>query len=159
MKILVVSDTHEMVNDLKKLLSHYSQEVELVIHLGDYPSDLMQFRSQYPHLEMVALDGTGYEINFPAERILTLNEVTILVVHGHRHGVKTNMQRLVYYAQEKKVNACFFGHTHMSTIFEEQGIFFMNPGSLAYPRDGKQGRYGIVEISPEGVITCVIENF
>jgi len=171
MKILVISDTHDMVTDLKELLSRYSQEVGLVIHLGDYPNDLIQFHPQYPHLNMVAVDGTGYEINFPVERILTLNnatallsegsvagvpienEVKILIVHGHRHGVKTNLQRLVYYAQEKQVTACFFGHTHVSTIFEEHGIFFMNPGSLAFPRDGRHGRYGIVEISPDGTIS------
>ena len=152
MKILVISDTHEIVSDLKELLLKYSQEVKLVVHLGDYPSDLMQFQPLYPHLNMVALDGTGYEVNFPAERVLKFGEVSILCVHGHRHGVKSNLQRIVYYAQEKQVNACFFGHTHMSTIFEEQGIFFMNPGSLAFPRDGRHGRYGIVEISENGTI-------
>ena len=157
MKILLISDTHNYVNNLTELLPRYSQEVGLVIHLGDYANDLMRFQSKYPHLNMIALDG-GYDNGFETERILTLPvasevEVKILAVHGHLHGVKTNLQRLSYYAQEKQVNVCFFGHTHTSIIFEEQGIFFMNPGSLTFPRNSRTGSYGIVELSSEGMIT------
>jgi predicted phosphodiesterase len=65
-------------------------------------------------------------------------------------GVKSGLTRITYYAKEKGVDACFFGHTHELTVFHESGIFFMNPGSLNFPRSLEKGSCGIVTISSEG---------
>jgi len=158
MKLLLVSDTHRLTNYLgEELLPQYANEIECVIHLGDYPSDLIQYKGKFPNLNMVAIDGIGGDRPYPLEQILTYKvsdnvECKLLALHGHNHNVKTNLDRLVYYAQEKQVQACFFGHTHAATIFEKNGILFINPGSLSMPRDGRRNSHAIVTISPEGKI-------
>ncbi|MCL2286444.1 MAG: YfcE family phosphodiesterase [Firmicutes bacterium] len=157
MKILLISDTHGMVTPLKNdVLPKYASEVQLVVHLGDYVRDLMGLRSSYPNLEMVGVGGS-FESQEKAEHILTLGDDAgnrrLLFMHGHSVDVKTGLDRIMYYAQQKGVDACFFGHTHESVTFVNNGIFFMNPGSVAHPRGGLKGTIGLVSISPDGEIT------
>lgn len=155
MKILLISDTHGIVSKLKdEVLPMYAGEVQMVVHLGDYAVDLYRFRPQYPSLEIVGVGGS-FE-NETAERVLEVGsdvQRRILIMHGHTMGVKTDLSRIAYYAQEKGVDACFFGHTHESTTFTKNGIFFMNPGSLSQPRNTTKGTFGLVTIAPDGQIT------
>jgi len=66
---------------------------------------------------------------------------------GIKNGVKSNLMRITYYALEKDVDACFFGHTHEAIINNYHDLFLMNPGSLAEPRGHDKASYGIVTIS------------
>lgn len=163
MKILLVSDTHQITGGLKELLAQYENEVKLVCHLGDHAQDLMRFRSEYPQISMVAVKGNcDYSPEFQPEITLQITacmdspdapSVKILLVHGHNNGVKRGLDRLAYYAREKGVDACFFGHTHFPVMSEMGGVLMMNPGSIEIPRGGSKASYGLVEISPQGEIT------
>jgi len=140
----------------------------MAIHLGDFVQDLLKFQLQYPSLKMLGVAG-GFEPG-EAEQILNLNllpcadsaekgkQIRILLTHGHERGVKSNLGRIAYYAREKGVNACFFGHTHEPAMFTEGGIFFMNPGSVSEPRGGSRSSFGIVTISPEGEFSGEFRN-
>jgi len=162
-KILVVSDTHEKTKELEKILAKYANEVKMVCHLGDHAWDLLNFRNKYPHLGMIAVAGNcDYSPELQQEIILNISaclddenapSVKILLTHGHYNGVKTGLDRLAYYAREKGVDACFFGHTHFPVCCEVGGVFVMNPGSPSWPRGGSVASYGLVEISPEGEIS------
>ena len=51
-----------------------------------------------------------------------------------------------------------FGHTHVPCVEEQEGILFVNPGSLTYPRqEGHKSSYAIMEISDSGEIHVEIE--
>jgi len=152
MKILVTSDTHGLKHKLIDLITEYSQQVQMVIHLGDHHRDFSGLESTFPHLTLVAVGGT-YDTDVDTEKILTLEKRKLLLLHGDRHGVKSGLDRLFYYAKEKQVDACLFGHTHFQTMFEREGILFMNPGCMFAPRDGSNGGYGIINITPEGEMT------
>lgn len=163
MKILLISDTHNSTTKLEQvILPKYASQVQIAIHLGDFAQDLLKFRQQYANLKMLGVSG-GFESG-ETEQVLTLNllpcaetsrpeegkQVRILLTHGHERGVKSHLGRIAYYAKEKGVNACFFGHTHEPVMFTESGIFFMNPGSVSEPRGGSRASFGVVTISPEG---------
>jgi putative phosphoesterase len=83
------------------------------------------------------------------EIVLTLGGKKILLVHGHRHGVKQDNDRITYYAREKGVDAVFFGHGHWPVNEERGGVLIFSPGSPSWPRGGSVASYGIVEIGDE----------
>jgi len=155
-KILLISDTHGDTSLLEnEILPKYANEVQLVIHLGDFAYDLLDMQKNYPNLPMVGVDG-AFEMKEKAERIITVGgdvKRRILLLHGHTVNVKFGLERIVYHAQEREVDACFFGHTHVETQFTKNGIFFMNPGSLTEPRGAAHGSFGLVTISSEGEFT------
>ena len=66
----------------------------------------------------------------PLEELITLEGVRILLLHGHTHAVKYGIDRLLYYAQEKEVQAVLYGHTHAADIAYERGIFLVCPGAM-----------------------------
>jgi len=141
----------------------------MVIHLGDNVKDIMQFDSDYPTINFVAVAGNcDYYADVPSERILTIGSTVkrrVLLLHGHNHGVKQSYNRLMYYAQEKEVDACLFGHSHMPFMHVHEPVFscndeekprrlfIMNPGSVSEPRGGSVAAYGILSIDNEGDIT------
>jgi len=151
------------------LLERYKHKVQAVVHLGDNVKDLMQFDTDYPALNFVAVAGNcDFYGGLPKERMLTIGDTVtrqVLLLHGHNLNVKSNLDRLMYYAQEKEVDACLFGHSHMpfvhvhESVFVLDGeertrrVFFMNPGSVSEPRGGSKACYGILTIAADGNIT------
>jgi len=153
MQILVLSDTHGKVDAISQLLNSYKHKVQTVIHLGDCASDILPLQPLYPEINIVAVAGNcDYLATLQQERILTLDSKRILLVHGHNHNIKSNYNRLMYYAQEKEVDACLFGHTHVPAIFESGSVFFMNPGSLGAPIM-RSPSHGLLTIDSTGNIT------
>ena len=153
MKILVFSDSHGKVEPIPYLLDNYKGEVETVVHLGDNVDDLLQLQSDYSDINFVAVAGNcDFGTRAPRERILVFGSKKILLMHGHSHGVKSQYDRLMYYALEKEVDACLFGHSHFPIVFRHESVFFMNPGSLSEPRGNKAG-YGLLCIDSNGNIT------
>jgi len=162
MKILVVSDSHGDSGTIRTLLDRYKHEVQTVIHLGDNAKDLMQFDSQYPTVNFVAVAGNGdYNSEFPSSRRLTIGNAvqrTVLLVHGHGQNVNMTLDRLMFFARATEVDACLFGHTHMPFVCEHESVFFMNPGSLSQPRGGSSASYGILSVDDDGKITCEVHK-
>ena len=155
MKILLVSDTHGRTDLLEKLLERHLGVVDMVCHMGDFGMDLRKLERKYDFGRMVAVNGnTDYLSSGPQEEIVSFlasgGERRALVVHGHRQAVKGSLDRLMKYAREKEADAVFFGHTHEAQCFTHESIFYMNPGSLTFPRDGRS-TYGLVSFTEEGV--------
>lgn len=53
----------------------------------------------------------------------------------------------------KKENVRFYiyGHTHIKTFYEEDGIYHINPGSITYPRDSKNGSYLLLDVEKDNI--------
>jgi putative phosphoesterase len=148
-----MSDSHRDTAQVEQLLSLYAKHVQAVIHLGDLKDDLLSFSRAYPSLEMHAVAGNcDFFQSDVQEKIITVNGSRILLTHGHLQNVKSNYDRIAYYAEEKEVNACFFGHTHRSDEFVRGPVYFFNPGSIGRPRAGERPSYGLVGVSDSGVV-------
>ncbi len=159
MNILVISDSHRDTDAVLQLLRLYNKHVHMVVHLGDNAEDLLNYRNEFPSLEMHAVAGNCDSFSpAPQEKILTVNGSRILLLHGHRQNVKLNFDRVAYYAEEKEVSACFFGHTHRTDAFVRGPVYFFNPGSLGFPRAGGRPTYGLVKVSDEGVVKGTFLN-
>jgi uncharacterized protein len=131
----VISDTHRykwVIEDALKKMG----EVDMIIHLGDNIQDVEEI-SKYFKGKIINVKGNcDFSKSVPAEIIEMIEGKKFLITHGHRYDVKNSMTRLKFKALEVSADVVLFGHSHVSGIAYEDGIWFVNPGSPAFPRDG-----------------------
>jgi putative phosphoesterase len=149
-RIFVVSDTHgstrEFINQIDSM-----DKSDLIIHLGDYVEDGEKIEKA-TGVETVIVKGNGdyFHPKYNEEEILNIEGKTLFLTHGHNYGVRYDINRLLYRAQEVNADLVLFGHTHMPIFYEDDGIIVMNPGSPSIPRGFRSERaFGIIEIGDE----------
>ncbi|MEE0859042.1 MAG: metallophosphoesterase, partial [Acutalibacteraceae bacterium] len=59
----------------------------------------------------------------------------------------------IYEAESNNCDILLFGHTHCSMTEYADGLYIMNPGSA----HGYGATYGIVDITPQGVVTNILK--
>ena len=135
-KVLVISDSHGDKKIIKEVKE--KEKPDLILHLGDHDADLD---------EGLAVGGNcdTFSKN-PDERIIEIEGLKILMVHGHREEVKMTLERLFYKAKEKEVDLALFGHTHRAFGAEVEDVFLLNPGSLRFPAPEEKRSYLVLEI-------------
>jgi len=151
MKILVLSDSHGELGNMKKAIDR--ENPDYVIHLGDHARDAECLRRSYPMLPFVCVRGNcDYsDWDVPEQRMLEYGGVRVLACHGHRYGVKSGLLRYQYAAQEQQVDVALFGHTHCAFCQYEGGLWLINPGSCGYFRP----TYAVMSIQ-DGKADCAI---
>ena len=165
MKILVFADCHEnpalmedtLAANLKAPPS--SGPLEAVFFLGDGIKKFLKLAEKYPgpHYEAVLgncddyvlLEGGSYE------KPVDCGGVRFLLMHGHRHAVKSGIQRAADYAVAKGADVLLFGHTHEAFDAEIDGsagrsVRCINPGSVGAWYDAS---FALLEIH-EGKLIC-----
>ncbi|MCF6465400.1 YfcE family phosphodiesterase [Clostridium sp. Cult2] len=147
MKIIVVSDTHgmmkEFIDEVKTM-----EKVDLIIHLGDYVEDGLAIE-KFTGIKTMIVKGNGdfFHTEYNEDEILDIKDKRILITHGHKYDVRYGIEKLLYRGEEVKADLILYGHTHVSTFFEESGIIVMNPGSPSMPRGfNRRKTFGIIEI-------------
>lgn len=146
----VVSDTHGDTYALEKVIKEF-ESVDIAIHLGDNTEDA-EILMESLKCKVVYVKG-NCDINSkdPLELIEEVEGVRILITHGHKYNVKSNLVGLLYRAQELEAEIALFGHTHISEVSMEEGIWLINPGSVALPRDNHCS-VAIIKIEGENII-------
>lgn len=129
LKLLVISDSHGLEKELIELFNKYKDYT--ILHLGDYTID----EGILDKYNVIYVRGNcDFFSKAEVERIIEIDGVKIFMTHGHKYNVKLNLLNLVYKSLEVGANFTFFGHTHESCYFKEDGTVFINPGSLKYSR-------------------------
>ncbi len=161
MKILVFSDSHSCPNRILKALDAHHGKCDLVIFLGDGLRDLDVINTKYPAIPIIKVKGNcDYFASNDVldETILDLDGIRVLITHGHKHGVKYGYESILKYADENKVDAVFFGHTHIPCdkieYKNDKGIHLLNPGSVA-----TTVTYGVVNTSNGVLVTNVTKIY
>jgi len=150
MKILVFSDSHGNLNNLKLILKQYEKDAKYVIHLGDYDNDISEIKSFFQNYKYINISGNCDWGNFtPSEKLFSLYGKTFFITHGHKYKVKSSLINLSYSAEEKNADICLFGHTHVPLLTSSNDIIYMNPGSISNPRGGTSYTYGTIDISDD----------
>lgn len=150
MKLLVFSDSHGCLSTMEQ--AALQEAPAHILHLGDHLRDAEALRRKLP-IPLTAVPGNCDSLS--GDPVLTPEFCgkRIYMTHGHLHGVKMHYQRILYAALESEADLLLFGHTHRPECFYERGLWVMNPGAC-----GKNGTYGVVEITPDG-ITCQVKTF
>lgn len=139
MKVLILSDSHR--SDLVKDILKKERFCDAFIHLGDGGSDMLdtgEYTGGRPVYNVKGnCDMASY--NFPVRLISYFDSVKFYACHGHTHDVKRDLTAIFYAARQENCTLALFGHTHIPTKEEYDGVTLFNPGSAM------NGRYGILE--------------
>ncbi len=152
MRILVVSDTHGSADNLRRAILS-QPTAEIVIHLGDGETETNLIKASFPDRMFLQVRGNcDWGSSLPAAGQYAAGEVKIFYTHGHLYGVKSGLYTAVCAAREQKARVLLYGHTHEALTDYEDGLYIMNPGSL----NGWKASYGVLDITPQGIVTNII---
>ena len=128
--IVVISDSHGMLpkdDEFWQILD----EADLIFHLGDGIKDIEKLQSVYKDkLEFVL--GNCDTFNGEPFKIVDVEDVRFLLTHGHKFGVKRDLDDLKFECEYQKAQIGLFGHTHEANIAEWPNVTLINPGSIGY---------------------------
>jgi len=148
LRIGVFSDTHNDISLAQKVINQIGK-LDLLLHAGDHYRDGLILGEKFKIETKSVIGNCDFFSNAPLEEVINLGEHTLLLTHGHRYGVKNNLQRLYYRSQEIGASIVIFGHTHVPLYTVEHGIHFLNPGSLTLPRGNSKPSYGLITIDSQ----------
>jgi len=150
LKVLVVSDTHGNVSKAISEIKKYN-DIELVIHLGDYISDAKKIGDE-TKMKIECVKGNLDAGQAGDEsKVLEIEGHRLYITHGHKENVKYGLTKLYFTAESKSCDIALFGHSHMPVNEEYNNIIFINPGSIAQGRNGSKNCYATLQITKEKV--------
>ncbi len=146
--LLILSDCHGNRLTLRAALAAQLKAPHGVIFLGDGLRDLACLDLSQQGINLYAVrgncDGFDYsEPNEPQQRLLTLGNVKMCLMHGHTHHVKSGWQMAAAHAATLGADILLFGHTHtpleehlpagttLGGVTLEKPLTLFNPGTIA----------------------------
>ena len=156
MRIVVISDSHRRTHIIDKILSS-QPDAKYVFFLGDNLADIEDFEFIYPEKSFFAVSGNcDFASTVPSIGVETLSGKKILYTHGHNFNVKYTIENLKNTAIQNNCDIVLYGHTHISKVLYEDGIYIVNPGSCSSPREGRAS-YAVIDIQGDGVLPIIID--
>ena len=156
MRIVVISDSHRRSGNVSKILDA-QQNARHVFFLGDVTGDIDELMKFYPDKVLHTVSGNcDIFSSYPSTDIAELYGHRIFFTHGHTLGVKYGTERLISAARAAGCDIALYGHTHVSKILYEDGLYVVNPGSCAETRDGGKS-YAVIDIEKNGVMPIIIK--
>jgi len=157
MKLMIASDIHGSAFYCRKMLEAFKNEhADRLLLLGDilYHGPRNDLPKDYAPKEVISmLNGLKESIlcvrgncdtevdqmvlEFPVlnEQIfLSIDGTDMLAVHGHKP-----------FPAVKSGTVILSGHTHVPKIAQENGVIFINPGSVSIPKENSAHGYIIFE--------------
>lgn len=148
-KILVFSDSHGQVDRMNQIIQ--ATACDYIFHLGDYSFDVSGSNVYSVKGNCDAFSPAPLEVQ------LTIEDKSILLVHGHKQKVKQSLLNLKFYALQKKADIVLFGHTHVPIKLFQDELLMLNPGSISLPPIGKRPTYLLLEIDGKDVVSSLVE--
>lgn len=156
MRIIVISDSHKNTYVIDKILSS-QPTAKYVFFLGDNESDMEDFNFIYPDKTFFTVSGNcDFGSMLPTVAVEIIEGVKILYTHGHTFSVKYGTTRLLEAAKQNGSQIALFGHTHTPQTVYEDGVWLVNPGSCARPRNSRAS-YAVIDIEKNGIMPFIVE--
>ena len=143
MKIVIVSDSHGNTYFMEEIYTIHQDDTDEWVHCGD--SELLEDHPLWQEYKTV-LGNMDITNRFKLSRTEHIKGFRYLLVHGHKHNVKRSYDKLLEKAKAEDVKVVFYGHTHIPKVEKEEGVVFINPGSIAQPRDRAKGTYLVMYV-------------
>ena len=156
MRAVVISDSHKRSDIIEKIL--YDQpNAQAVFFLGDCASDIEDLQYIFPDKKFYILSGNcDYFSAFPSTAVATVGGKKIFYTHGHTLSVKYGVERLIESAKQNGCEIALYGHTHISKILYENGVYVVNPGSCSCGRDFHES-YAVIDIEKNGIMPIIVK--
>lgn len=127
--LIVLSDTHKNVRDIKKLYEIMG-ETDYIVHLGDYYTDMQDLMPVFGNKTYRVKGNCDFFSDRDSEGVLEVENVRIFYTHGHNYGVKCGLDPLLRRAKELNCSVALYGHTHEAKVEKREGVLLVNPGTL-----------------------------
>ncbi len=154
MRILVMSDSHSTMRYMR--LAMDSVTPDTVIHLGDHYDNAETLAEEYGHIRFHMLPGNcdRYRCppNTPQFLCYCIGGVKFFMTHGHMHGVKSGLYRLIADAKNMNAKAALYGHTHIADCRQEDDLWIVNPGAC----NSAEGSVAVIETNDNAISGCNI---
>ncbi len=156
MRVLIISDVHSDIDNLLSCLKKESDTIDAVIFTGDGIDVVEDVEFNYEHIKFYKVRGnTDYYSYEESEKIIELNGYKIFITHGNEYGVKSTLGLLKKKSKLLEVDITIYGHTHISRIEIEDGIYYINGGCISKERISRENTYSIITLGD----TVNVEKF
>lgn len=153
--VAATSDTHGYRERIRESACDL-QQCDYILHAGDFYED-SQYIAAYTKRRVIAVVGNcDHMVLGPLEETVVLGGKRLCLTHGHLYKVKQGTSLLVRKAKSLGSDIVIYGHTHYPNIFEEDGILFVNPGSLCVPRMGSKPSFAVLNITKDNVSAGIV---
>ena len=169
MKFIVISDIHGRDDLVQKVISMH-RNADGILVLGDGVRDIGFSECTEGGRFFAGVRGncdglfsSFGEYSYFDELLLTLGEYNVIMMHGHKHSVKSGVEPAAVYASKRGADILLYGHTHIPTekYYAEgseidgyvmpRALRVMNPGSLGCSQDGTHS-FGLMQIKGDSVL-------
>lgn len=126
MKLLITSDVHGALDDLKQVIKKH-KDIDYHLNAGD----MCLAKNMYEPLHLITVKGNNdFGSDEPYMRILDLKGLRVMLTHGHKEHVKFTHETLINVALAQQVDVVIYGHTHRPFYQMDRGLTLINPGAL-----------------------------
>ncbi len=143
MKILVFSDNHGSLTELDNVLNHY--KFDRIFGLGDH--EVNRYELDDRNVSPVKGNSPFDDQDFLTDRICEIEDFKFLFTHGHTHQVRYSLLSLSLFAIKNECDIIFYGHTHIAKIDEDNGRYYINPGSIYLPYSPSYPTVAILDLN------------
>lgn len=147
MRIVVMSDSHRAKGNLFEIVEKHMKTTDLFLFLGDGEDDFDEVLMLYPDIKYDRVCGNcDWYSTYPLYKCIDAGGKKIFFSHGHPFHVKFGYEEIIRESRSAGADICLFGHTHNQFTEYRDGLYIMNPGSVA------DGRYGMIDIVENGIM-------
>ncbi len=156
-RIVVVSDSHGKYGTLEKVILRYKEEAHCFIHCGDGTKDVVLLQQRHPDMVIHTVAGNcDWDRTLPMVGQITVEGKAVFFTHGHRYQVKQSLEEIKAAARNVGADIVLFGHTHQAISGYDDGLYYLNPGSLSSPCTGRP-TVGVIDIGTMGIVCNLVE--
>ncbi|ANF96186.1 phosphodiesterase [Paenibacillus bovis] len=161
MKLLFISDIHGSLYWLNRAIEKVEQEQpDQIILLGDYmyhgprnplpddynPAEVANILNRYKNRIIAVRGNCDAEVDQMLLEFPMMGDYAVLyhesrkihVTHGHGYSME-------HLPPLQPGDIFIQGHTHIPVAVQQEGIYLLNPGSIALPKGDYPHSYGIME--------------
>jgi len=134
----VIADTH---GHLEPEVNKAFKGMDLIIHAGDIgrPEILKALQKIAPTVAVRGNMDTGkWTRKLPQADRIEVGRLAIFVIH--------DLDQLSAESQSADIKVVINGHTHRPQAIEENGVFYLNPGSASQARFGHPASVAVLKI-------------
>ena len=157
-RVVAFSDTHGGFRSVVRIFRK-TPDADLYIFLGDGEKEIDQIKKLCPDKQIISVMGNcDMYSDAPKELVYKVPDGRkIFCTHGHEYSVNSSLDKIYYRALELQTQVALFGHTHERYYSYSDGLYIVNPGSAACPRDGLNPSYAFLDFTQNGILCSHVE--
>ena len=149
MKILIISDTHGDLRNLRQVLA-VEKPIDNLFHLGDFLRDDDEIRARADCACAFVRGNCDYFADERDFRDFGLLGHKVHMEHGQL--LPYGFEAMAARAKALGADILLYGHTHSPLSVKKDGVYIVNPGSLSRPRQADhRPSYVILNIDAENI--------